>query len=309
MSEKVVVTGGAGFIGSHLVKKLVQEGSEVTIFDWLQLDYGKLENLKEVSSEINFIRGDISDFSSVVEALKGARTVLHLAAISHLPICHANPLRAFEVNFGGTLNVLEACRANGVERVVFAGSDHVYGSAQYLPIDEKHPYNPRDAYALSKAQSIELCRLYQRNYGLDTRILISGNVFGEFQDHSKVVPIFIKQALKNHTLTVDGGAQTRGFYHVANLVNAYLLVAKAPDLKGETFNVDGDDEVSIRSLAEKIISLTESHSELVIRDYRYDEDPLMRLFMDKSKIAQLGYTTEVGFEEGLKRIIEWYRIN
>jgi len=307
MQTKVVVTGGAGFIGSHLAKRLVKEGFNVAVFDSLQLDYGRLDNLKEVLSEIHYIRGDIRDFNSVVHALKDTDMVFHLAAISHLPICHSNPLQTFEVNYGGTLNVLEASRVNGVGRVIFAGTDHVYGIPQCIPIDEKHPYNPDDAYSLSKAQSIKLCELYRENYSMDTRVLISGNVFGEFQDPSKVIPIFIRQALKNEPLTVKGGKQTRDFYYVGNLVNAYLLIATGQDSKGAILNVGGDDELSVYALAEKVIALTESHSEIVKLDYRYDDTSEMRLFLDKNKIIQLGYRTSIKFDEGLKRTIEWFR--
>jgi len=309
MSDKVVVTGGAGFIGSHLAKRLVKEGFEVTVFDALQLDYGRIENLKEIAQEINFIRGDIRDFNSVTQALKGAKIVFHLAAVSHLPICKSNPLTAFEVNYGGTLNVLEASRVNSLERVIFAGSDHVYGDAQYIPIDEEHPYKPKDTYSLSKAQAAELCKLYRQNYGLDTRILISGNVFGEFQDQSKVTPIFIRLALKNEPLTIDGGNQTRGFYHVGNLIDAYLLIARPANLKSQVFNVDGEEEISIRIFAEKIILMAGSRSTIFVREYRYDEHPSARLFLDKSRIIGLGYKTRIGLEEGLRRTIEWYRNN
>lgn len=309
MPDKVVVTGGAGFIGSHLTKKLVQEGYDVSVFDSLQLSYGKLENLKDVLSEIDFIRGDIRDFSSVARALKKARIVFHLSAISHLPICRANPLQAFEVNSTGTLNVLEASRANNVERVIFAGTDHIYGFPQYLPINEKHPYNPIDAYSLTKVQAIELCKLFNSNYDLDTRILISGNVFGEFQDASKVTPIFSRQALANHPLTVDGGKQSRDFYYVGNLVNAYLLLANTPKTEDMVFNVGGTQEISILTLAEKIIEVSGSRSELIKREYRDEENSAMRLLLDKSKIEQIGYKQEVDFEEGLARTIEWYRQN
>jgi len=305
--KKVLITGGTGFIGSHLTKRLVAEGSEVTVFCSLQLGYGHLKNLKEVSSQINFIRSDVRDFSSITKAVKGVEIVFHLAALSHLPVCQDNPLQAFEVNYGGTLNVLEASRVGNVEQVVFAGTDHIYGKAAHIPISETQPYNADDAYGLSKAESIRLCDLYQQSYGLDTRVLVSGNVFGEFQDPSKVVPAFIKRALKNEPLYIKGGKQTRDFYYVENLVDAYLLIAGGRGSPGVVLNVGGDDELSIRALAKRVIGLTNSHSELKIVDYRYDDAPEVRLFLDKSKINQLGYRTRIGFNEGLKRTAEWYK--
>lgn len=305
--KNVVVTGGAGFIGSHLIMKLVTEGFDVTVYDVLQLSYGRIENLRHVSGHIRFIRGDVRDFNSVVSALKGADVVFHLSAISHLPVCRDNPLTAMEVNVGGTLNVLEASRLNGVGRVLFAGSDHIYGDVKYLPIDEKHPYNPKDAYSVSKVQGIELCNLYCKYYGLDARILTSGNVFGERQDSSKVTPIFIRQALRGLPLLINGGNQTRGFYHVANLVEAYLTLAEADDIKDSIYNVDGSEEITLKNYAERIILMTGSHSKLSVVPYRYDEDKSTRLFLDTTRITNLGYKEVVGLNEGLKRTIEWYR--
>jgi len=305
--NRVVVTGGAGFIGSHLTKRLVEDGYNVAVFDALQLDYGKIENLRHISSRIRFIRGDIRDFNSVVHALGGADVVFHLSAISHLPVCKNNPLTAIEVNVGGTLNVLEACRLNGISRVLFAGSDHIYGDVKYLPTDEEHPYSPKDAYALSKVQAIELCKLYRKNYGIDTRILISGNAFGERQDGSKVTPIFIRQALRNLSLVVNGGNQTRGFYYVANLVEAYLTLAEADDIKYSICNVDGSEEITLSNYAERIISMIGSRSKLSVLPYRYDENKSTRLFLDTTRIRDLGYKEVVGLDEGLMRTIEWYR--
>ena len=305
--KRVLVTGGAGFIGSHLTKRLVGEGAEVTVFCLLQLGYGQLRNLKEVSSQIRFVRGDVRNFNSVMRVVRNTEIVFHLAAISHLPVCQANPLQAFEVNYNGTLNILEASRVSNTDCVVFAGSDHIYGKTSCIPINETHSYNGDDAYSLSKAESIRLCRLYQQSYGLDTRVLVSGNVFGEFQDPSKVVPIFINRALKNEPLTVMGGRQTRDFYYVGNLIDAYLIIASAQGISGESFNVGGDDELTIHKLAERVIELTKSRSEIIELGYRYDDGAETRLFLDKSKISRLGYKTCVGLDEGLKRTIKWYR--
>jgi len=303
--RRVLVTGGAGFIGSHLVRRLVTMGAEVTVFDMLQLNYGQLRSLREVAPQITFVRGDVRDFSEVVNAIKDTEIIFHLAAMSHLPVCQANPLQTFEVNYVGTLNVLEASKAKDVREIIFAGSDHIYGTPEHLPIREEHPYNARDSYSLSKAESIRLCELYRRSYNLDTRVLVSGNVFGEFQDSSKVVPIFIRQALKNEPLTVKGGRQTRDFYYVENLVDAYLIAAEAKE--SVILNVGGDDELTILRLAEKVIELTNSHSRTIELGYRYDDAPESRLFLDKTKIRQLGYKTHIKLDEGLMRTIRWYK--
>ena len=304
---KVVITGGAGFIGSHLTKKLIESGCDVTVFDVLQLDYGKIDNLKHVARDIVFIKGDVRDFNVLSKTMKGVKTVFHLSAISHLPVCKDNPLTGIEVNCGGTLNVLEASRLNSVETVIFAGSDHIYGEARYIPIDEKHLYAPKDAYSLSKVQAIELCNLYRSCYGLDTRIIISGNTFGEYQDISKATPLFIRQALQNLPIIVNGGNQTRGFYYINNLVDAYLIVANAKREDEPIYNVDGSEEISIIDYARKIITMSGSKSTLSVLPYRYDEHESLRLFLDNSRIKSLGYKESVGLEEGLKKTIEWCR--
>ena len=311
MADKVVVTGGAGFIGSHLVKRLVAEGYRVTVFDNLQLSYGRLTNLKDVQVDIEYIYGDVCNFDDVLRTIKDAKFVFHLAAISHLPICQANPVKCFRVNHGGTLNVLEAARVSSVETVIFAGTDHIYGHQAIVPISEEFPYHPEDTYALSKAEGVRLCLLYHRAYGLDARILVSGNVFGEYQDSSKVVPIFIQQAFRNEPLSVDGGMQTRDFYYVGNLVNAYILIATSSGLvSGEVFNVGGGEEVSILNLAERIIETCNSNSPVETRKYRYSDNSNSRLLLDRSKIERiLGYREEIGFAAGLDRTIKFHRNN
>lgn len=311
MTDKVVVTGGAGFIGSHLTKQLAAYGYRVTVFDNLQLSYGQLTNLKDIQADIEYTYGDVCNFDDVLRTVKDAKFVFHLAAISHLPICQANPLKCFRANYGGTLNVLEAARVSNVETVIFAGTDHIYGHQASIPISEDCPYHPEDAYALSKTEGVRLCLLYHRAYGLDVRILVSGNVFGEHQDSSKVVPIFIQQALRNEPLSVDGGMQTRDFYYVGNLVNAYILVATSSGLaSGEVFNVGGGDEISILNLAERIIEACHSRSALESRKYRYSDNSNSRLLLDRSKIERvLGYREEIGFATGLERTVEFHRNN
>jgi nucleoside-diphosphate-sugar epimerase len=201
--------------------------------------------------------------------------------------------------------VLEASRLNGVGVVVLAGSDHIYGDAEYLPIDEKHPHKPKDSYSVSKVFSMDLCKLYREEYGLDTRVLVSGNVFGEFQDGSKVIPIFIGRALKGLPITLFGGNQTRAFYYISNLIDAYVLVAEKAE--SGIYNVDGYTEVSLKRLAKDIIARTGSGSELLVEPYRYDEHSDFRLVLDKTKIEGLGYKEIVSYAEGLERTIRWYQ--
>ena len=305
--NKVLVTGGCGFIGSHLVERLVKMGKEVTVADVLQMNVGMLENLEYVIEDIRFMRCDLRDFNSVMEAVKGHDTIFHLGAISHLPYCHANPLIAVETNFMGTVNILEACRVQGVKNLLYAGTDHIYGVTDRIPIPEDLPPKPKEIYALTKAHAVQLCKLYNDNYGVNVKVLVSSNVFGERQDMPKAIPIFSKAAWSDMPIVVNGGKQTRDFYYVENLVDAYLLVADK-GVKGECYNVSGDTELSVTELVNKIVKITGSQSHVTIKEYRSDETPNLRLKLDTTKIKTLGWREKVGLDEGLKRTVEWYNI-
>ncbi len=303
---KVTVTGGCGFIGCHLVEALVVEGHDVVVADYLQQDYGLLGNLEKVAGMVEFRRTDLTRLDEAVRAVSDSSIVFHLAAMSHIPVCGANPLRTVEANYLATANILEAARSCGNVKIIYAGTDHIYALGDDH-IGESCRMDPVEIYALTKMQSVQLCRLYHKQYGSDVRILVSGNVFGERQDMSKVVPRFVKAALDNKPIMVFGGEQSRDFYHVRNLVNAYLLVAKYGKA-GETYNVGGNEEISVRELAERIVALTGSSSAVVTEGYRVDESARTRLHLDISKIKALGYREDVGFTEGLGRAVEWYRL-
>ena len=304
---KVTVTGGCGFIGSHLVERLVDDGHQVTVADILQPGYGFLDNLKNKGT-VAFRRVDLTGFQAAREAVGDSEWVFHLAGMSHIPLCRLHPLQAIESHYLATANVLEACRLNKtVRKIVFAGTDHIYSPAN-AEIDEQGGIAPIEIYGLVKAQSIQLCKLYHDMYKVPVSVLVSGNVFGERQDGSKVVPIFVKLALKGLPIVVNGGKQTRDFYHVSNLVNAYLLVADRGE-PGESYNVSGEQEMSVATLANVIVALTGSLSKILIAGYRDDEDDGLRLHLNKDKIKQLRYEEIVGFDDGMRRTVEWFRKN
>ena len=301
----VTVTGGCGFIGSHLVDALVKQGHKVVVADALQPNYGYLKNLSGLGVE--FKRLNLSSLEDARRAVTGSEIVFHLAAMSHIPVCDDNPLLAVEANYMATANVLEACRSCEVEKVMYAGTDHIY-ALNGDKIAEDSKLDPVEIYALTKAQSVHLCRLYVKNYGLDVRILVSGNVFGERQDGSKAVPRFIQAALSGKDITVFGGEQSRDFYHVSNLVDAYLLVADK-GTAGETYNVGGEEEISVLELARRIVIATNSKSTIANDMYRADECRNTRIHLDISKVKSIGYKEDVGFADGLARTIVWYRTN
>ncbi len=302
---RALVTGGDGFIGSHLVRALLKAGYNVTAMANLQQDYGRPERLRDVWKDIRFFLADVRNFNKVTAACHNVDIVFHLAAMSHVPVCERNPFLAWETNTLGTVNVLEACRSGG-KRLLYAGTDHIYDS-QAEPLSEGAPIlGGHTVYGLSKVQAVQLCNLYHRIYGLDVRILVSSNVFGEAQDGGKVIPIFIERALANRELVVDGGSQVGDFYHVSNLVDAYLHVAKLDNAAGETYHVGSGRGRTVEELANEIISRC-GRGTISRGQYRWDTRPDKCWIMDTRKIEATGWKLRVSFEEGLERTIGYYK--
>lgn len=306
--KRILITGGAGFIGNNLAKNLKND-YEVYILDNHFPGFGT-----RTVSHVNIINGDVRIPEQVDFATTNINTVIHLAAISHVTACKNNPKLAFDVNVRGTINVLDACVKNGVDRVIVAGTDHVYGSnldMNELPVLEHHSYAgiKEDVYAVTKTMSVELTSLYHRLYDLDTITTFSGNVFGYGQSKPNAIPNFIDAALKNEEIIIHGnGLQTRDFYHVDNLVSGYRKCIEAPKVySGHSFNFGGEKEISIKHLAEKIVEMCESKSR-IIHDLSTAAG-MKRMSLDISKAKNcLGYNVIVPFEEGLQKTIDLYRL-
>ncbi|HYT72113.1 MAG TPA: SDR family NAD(P)-dependent oxidoreductase, partial [Gemmatimonadales bacterium] len=227
---RYLITGGAGFIGSHLVEHLVALGHEVVVLD--DLSAGRRENLADVWNAIRFIEGSVTDSDTCRQAMERVDCALHQAAVTSVQSSVDHPLAAHEVNLTGTVNVLLAARDAGVRRVVFAGSTSAYGSPARLPNCEDHPTRPQSPYAASKAAAEQYCRAFYATYGLETVVLRYFNVFGPRQNpnsqYAAVVPRFISAALRGERPIIYGdGRQTRDFVHVANVVYANLLASQA----------------------------------------------------------------------------------
>lgn len=256
----VLITGGAGFIGSHLTPALLEKGYKVTVFD--NLTTGKLENLKDTCKQPNFtfIQGDIRNLEQLHQAFEDIDAVVHLAAQIDVADSVANPTRTHEINTTGTLNVLQEAVKSHVERFVFASSTAVYGDTQKLPITEDTPLNPLSPYAASKAAGEAYCNTYANCYILKTIILRFFNVFGtgnENNPYSGVITKFLQKAQKNETLTVEGnGEQTRDFIHVTDVANAITLALERKNLKAETFNICTGTPTSINKLTNAVRTVT-----------------------------------------------------
>jgi len=308
---RYLITGGAGFIGSHLVEHLVAAGDDVTVLD--DLSSGRRANLAAVRGQIRFIRGSVTDLNTCRRAVERVDCVLHHAAVTSVQRSVDEPVVTHQVNATGTLNVLLAARDKGVRRVVYAGSTSAYGNPATLPNSEEHVTRPLSPYAASKLAGEEYCVAFHATYGLETVVLRYFNIFGPRQDpnsqYAAVVPRFITTALAGEPPTIFGdGKQTRDFVFIANVVHANLLAARAPaaDVSGQVFNIGSGKGVSVNQLWEHIrrlagVPLAPVHTQGRAGEVRDSVAELARAG------RLLGYAPIVDFEEGLRQTIAFYR--
>jgi nucleoside-diphosphate-sugar epimerase len=304
-----LVTGGAGFIGSHLVEGLVRRGQRVRVLD--NLSTGRLEKLASVRGKIDFVKGDLTRPADCAKACKGATFVLHQAAIRSVPKSMDRPLPSNEANVTGTLNMLVAARDAKVKRVVYASSSSVYGGCKVFPQREDMRPQPLSPYAVSKLAAEQYMIVWAKSFGLQTVSLRYFNVFGPRQDpeslYSAVIPKFMESALAGVPLDVHwDGRQSRDFTHVSNVVSANLLAAKAPaSVSGEVFNVANNQTHSLLDMIgviEKIVG-----RKLARRHHPMRGGDVRRTWADNRKIRRvLGYKPVMGFEEGLRETWDWF---
>ena len=309
MAKLYLVTGGAGFIGSHLVEELVKQGQRVRVID--NLSTGKKENIKPFLEKIEFIEGDIRDLEIVREAMDEVDYVLHQAAVPSVPRSVKDPLTSNSVNVEGTLNILIAARDAGVKRVVYASSSSVYGDTPVLPKHEDMKQEPRSPYAVSKLAGELYCQASYHVYGLETVALRYFNVFGPWQDpqsqYAAVVPKFITALLHGKPPMIFGdGEQSRDFTYIENVVAANLLAAKAPNVAGEAFNIACGERITINELARMLAEFIGVTTEPEHTPARSGD--VLHSLADISKAKRLlGYEGKVGVHEGLKQTVEWYK--
>jgi nucleoside-diphosphate-sugar epimerase len=303
---RALVTGGAGFIGSHLVEALLRRGDAVRVLD--SFATGSRRNLAAVCDDVDVIEGDVRSYERVNRAAQGCDVVFHLAAVPSVPHSIADPIADSEINVGGTLNVLLVARDQGVRRVVFASSCSVYGDAACLPLSEASPARPLVPYAASKLAAEHQCRAAAVVYGVDVVALRYFNVFGPRQDprttYAAVVPRFIAAMLDGRSPAVFGtGEQTRDFVHVADVVEANLLAARAGGVAGEVFNVASGERRSVNDLVDVLNRVLGRRLQATYGPPRPGD--VLDSFADIGRSAELlGYRPAVGFAEGLAATIE-----
>ena len=311
---KYFVTGGAGFIGSHLVERLVNDGHAVIVYD--DFSSGRLENIAHLEGRhLTVIEGDVRDAKALAKAMKGAHFVLHQAARPSVARSIAEPLDTNAVNIDGTLNVLEAARASGrsVKRVVYASSSSVYGDTPTLPKVETMATQPMSPYAVSKLAAESYCRAYFVSYGLEVVALRYFNVFGPRQDpespYAAVIPLFVKALMGRGKPVIFGdGKQTRDFTHVDNVVDANLAACTAAKAPGNVFNVAGGSRVTVSGLANMIGELLGVEREPRLKPARAGD--IRHSLADIARAEEfLAYRPRVDLREGLARTVAWYSEN
>lgn len=311
---KVLVTGSEGFIGSHLTELLVEKGFEVKAFvrynfknDWGWLEESKYKN------DIEIYTGDVRDFDSVYDAMKDVDVVFHLAALIGIPYSYISPLAYIKTNTEGTYNVLEAGRKLNLKRIIITSTSEIYGTAQYVPIDEKHPYNPQSPYAASKAAADHLALSYYRSFGTPVTIIRPFNTYGPRQSARAVIPTIISQILAGKKQIKLGNlSPTRDLNYVKDIANGFITVGLHEDTIGDVYNLGTGQEISIGDLAEKIIELTGKEVEIIedTQRIRPEKSEVERLLSNAEKAKKTtGWEPKYMLEEGLKETIDWIQDN
>jgi nucleoside-diphosphate-sugar epimerase len=304
-----VVTGGAGFIGSHIVEELLRRNETVKVID--NFSTGKRENVKPFEGVAEIIDADISQAKNLAQLLKGTDYVIHQAAIPSVPKSIIDPVKSHEANVNGTLQLLVACREAGVKRVVYASSSSLYGDSPTLPKHEGMMPNPLSPYGAQKLFAETYCQVFTKSYGLETVSLRYFNVFGPRQDatsqYSGVLALFIPAVLEGRRPTIYGdGEQSRDFTYVKNVVEANLLACKAPGVAGQFFNIACGDRITVNSMLQHINKITGKDISPVYADARAGDIKHSQADITRAK-ERLSYEPRVSFEEGLRDTIEWYR--
>lgn len=307
--KRFVVTGGAGFIGSNIVDRLVTGGNEVVVID--NLLTSSMDNLKDIMSRIKFVNGDIQDLDLLVREFEGVDYVLHQAALASVPRSIENPIASNQNNIDGTLNVLVAARDAGVKRVVYAASSSAYGNTPTLPKHEGMASDPLSPYAITKLVGEQYCKVFYNIYGLETVALRYFNVFGPRQDpnsqYAAVIPKFITAMLNDERPVIYGdGEQSRDFTYVQNNVDVNLLACTAPNAAGKMFNVACGERITLNQLVELLNDILGKDIEPMYEEERAGD--VKHSLADISLARDImRYEPEYGFKEGLLKTVEWFK--
>ena len=313
--KKVLVTGTGGFIGSHLAERLVELGAQVRAFVRYNSrnDWGLIEWLPvHIRNELEVVAGDFKDPGAVRNAVKDTEIVFHLGALIAIPYSYINPGDVVHTNVIGSLNILNASKEYGVEKLIHTSTSEVYGTAQYVPIDEKHPLQAQSPYAASKIGADKLAESFHLTYNLPVAIIRPFNTYGPRQSARAVIPTIITQALSKDEVRLGATHPTRDFNYMDDTVEGFIKVAESPKSVGEVINIGSGQEISIGDLADKIVSLIDRDVRIVSDTARFrpEKSEVNRLLANNSKAKELlQWEPKISLDEGLKRTVEWISDN
>lgn len=311
--KQVLVTGAGGFIGSHLVERLVAEGASVRAFVRYNSrgDAGFLRLVpKDIIQQVRIVAGDIRDADAIHKAVEGQQIVFHLGALISIPYSYQHPFEVTEVNVMGTLNILMACNKLGVDRLIHTSTSEVYGSALRVPIDETHPLQGQSPYSASKIGADKLAESFYCTYNLPVVTVRPFNTFGPRQSARAVIPAVITQALAQSVIRLGNLETTRDFTYVDDTVDGFVKAAEVPEVEGKTMNLGTGSEIKIGALVEKIISVTGSsaHIEVDTNRLRPADSEVQRLLSNNALArSTLGWAPRTSLDDGLKQTVEWIK--
>lgn len=316
MNKKILITGADGFIGSHLTEELVKQGYKVRAFAYYNSfnTWGWLDTLpKAVLNEIEVFTGDIRDPNGVRESMKGIDEVHHLAALIAIPFSYHSPDSYVDTNIKGTLNVLQAARDLETSRILVTSTSEVYGTAQYVPIDEKHPYQGQSPYSATKIGADRIAESFYRSFDMPITIVRPFNTYGPRQSARAVIPTIITQLLAGkEEIKLGSLTPTRDFNYVKDTVQGFIEIAKATNTIGEEINIATQQEISIGQLAEELIKQINPNAKIICEEERLrpEKSEVNRLLGSNKKIRKMtNWKPQHTLEEGLAETIEWIKHN
>lgn len=314
--NNILVTGADGFIGSHLVEELIKKGNKVKAFAYYNSfnSWGWLDTLpKEILNEIEVFTGDIRDPNGVKESMKGMDEVYHLAALIAIPFSYHSPDSYVDTNIKGTLNVLQAARDLGTSRILVTSTSEVYGTAQYVPIDEKHPYQGQSPYSATKIGADRIAESFYRSFDMPITIVRPFNTYGPRQSARAVIPTIITQLLVGkQEIKLGSLTPTRDFNYVKDTANGFIEIAKSDKTIGEEINIATQKEISIGQLAEELIKQINPSAKIICDEQRLrpEKSEVNRLLGSNEKIKRLtNWKPMYTFEQGIEKTIEFFRNN
>lgn len=312
--KNVLVTGGLGFIGSHLAEFLTKKNYNVTVFDRYNSNnnWGNLEN-SEYKNDIKIILGDIRDYDSTLKSLKNIDTIFHLAALIGIPYSYVSPLAYIKTNIEGTYNILEAAKEKNIGQTIITSTSETYGTAIKTPMDETHPLRAQSPYAASKIAADQISMSYHKSFGQNIKIIRPFNAYGPRQSNRAVIPTIISQLMgKSKFLKLGNTKPTRDYTYVEDLCEAYLNISKSKRLIGEITNVGTNKEISIKELSNLIMKKLNIYKKIKVSSERRRIKPseVERLLCNNKKlIKETSWKPKTTMQEGLNKTINWLRIN